>query len=82
MNTLHDLPPLTVDPPRTWMPVYTVIKHGEDKHFWLKIGACFPNRDESWNVKLDALPVNGTLQIRKNEPYDPSRRRGTDGGAA
>lgn len=55
------------------MLVYTIIeKEGHDKSFWVKIGACFSNRDGSLNVYLDALPINGRLQIReqsqKNEP--------------
>jgi hypothetical protein len=82
MNTLHDLPPLTVKPPRKWRPVYTIVERDNDKHYWLRVGAAFDNSDNSINLKLDALPVNGQLQIREHEPYDPSRRRGSDGGAA
>ncbi len=78
MNALNDLPPLSVDPPRTWRPVYTIIERGADKRYWLRIGTAFDNRDKSVNLKLDALPVNGQLQIRDSEPYDPSRRRGGD----
>ncbi|HEY1958885.1 MAG TPA: hypothetical protein VGH28_24905 [Polyangiaceae bacterium] len=47
--------------------VYTVIERhdGETKRsFWIRIGAAFVNRDGSYTVKLDALPVNSTLQIR------------------
>jgi len=48
--------------------VYTVIERldGESKRsFWVRIGAAFTNRDGSFTVKLDALPVNGTLQVRE-----------------
>jgi hypothetical protein len=48
--------------------VYTVIDRidGEGKRsFWVRIGAAFVNRDGSFNVKLDALPVNGSLHIRE-----------------
>jgi hypothetical protein len=47
--------------------VYTVIERvdGESKRsFWVRVGAAFTNRDGSFTVKLDALPVNGTLQVR------------------
>ena len=47
--------------------VYTVIEKvdGESKRsFWVRVGAAFTNRDGSYTVKLDALPVNGTLQVR------------------
>ena len=47
--------------------VYTVVERvdGETKRsFWIRIGAAFTNRDGSYTVKLDALPVNSTLQIR------------------
>jgi len=38
---------------------------GDDKSSrWTKIGVAFVNRDESINVILDAIPVNGRLQIR------------------
>jgi hypothetical protein len=48
--------------------VYTVIDRGEGetkRSFWVRIGAAFVNRDGSFSVKLDALPVNGSLQIRE-----------------
>ena len=36
-----------------------------EKKYWVKIGAAFVNRDESLNVYLDAVPVNGMLHLRK-----------------
>lgn len=69
--------------------VYTVIdRHdGETKRsFWVRIGAAFVNRDGSYTVKLDALPVNGTLQVRDwTTREDWLRREGaanTNGAAA
>lgn len=35
---------------------------GKDR--WTRIGIGFVNRDSSINVVLDALPLNGRLQIR------------------
>ncbi len=52
--------------------VFAVTEKGE-RSFWTRVGAAFPNRDGSMTVKLDALPMNGTLQIRDDEP---NRRMG------
>ncbi len=49
--------------------VYTVIDRGPGKSsFWVRVGVGFTNRDGSLNLKLDAIPVNGTLQVREWEP--------------
>ncbi|MEW6323963.1 MAG: hypothetical protein AB1515_01095 [Nitrospirota bacterium] len=34
------------------------------KSYWIRIGAAFINQDGSETVLLDALPVNGRMQIR------------------
>ena len=34
------------------------------KHFWNRVGVAFVNQDGSLNVKLDAVPITGELQIR------------------
>ncbi len=58
--------------------VYTVIdREGGGRSFWTRIGAGWINRDGSLTLKLDALPVNGTLQVR-----DPDRAPGTGTGSA
>jgi len=58
--------------------VYTVIdREGGGRSFWTRIGAGWINRDGSLTLKLDALPVNGTLQVR-----DPERTTGTGNGGA
>ena len=38
------------------------------KRYWLRIGMAFVNRDGSLNVKLDAVPLTGLLQIRDQAP--------------
>ena len=43
--------------------VFTVVERN-GKSFWIKIGAAFTNYDGSESVILDALPVNGRMQIR------------------
>jgi hypothetical protein len=40
---------------------------GETKGRWTKIGIGFVNRDNSINVVLDALPLNGRFQIRDRQ---------------
>lgn len=47
--------------------VYTITERG-DRSFWTRIGVAYVNRDGSLSVKLDAIPVNGTMQIRDWTP--------------
>jgi hypothetical protein len=57
--------------------VFTIIDKGEGKDaFWLKVGAAWENKDGSWNIVLDALPVNGTLNMR--DPYEEKDQRDND----
>lgn len=61
----------------TTLEVYTVIeaKHEGDKDFWLRIGSAWKNRDNSLTIRLNALPINGTLVVKK-----PRERDGKDAG--
>ena len=46
-------------------PVYTVLDRADGhRSIWTRIGTAYTNRDGSITVRLDALPVNGVLQIR------------------
>lgn len=58
------------DNSRDMKAVYTVVDRGQGKSFWIRIGVGFTNRDGSLNLRLDAVPVNGTLQVRDWEPHD------------
>ena len=49
---------------------YVITDRGEGKHYWNRIGVAFVNRDGSINVKLEAVPVKGELQIRDYVPKD------------
>jgi hypothetical protein len=40
-------------------------RDGKTASYWLKVGVAFRNKDGSLNVYLDALPVNGRLQLRE-----------------
>ena len=53
--------------------VYTVVEREKGKSFWVRIGVGFENQDGSLNLKLDAVPVNGQLQVRDYEPERDSR---------
>ena len=45
--------------------VYTIQDNDDnDKSRWIRLGIAFLNRDGSYNVFLDAIPVNGKLHIR------------------
>ena len=47
--------------------VYNIIENTNDKekNYWQPIGIAFINRDGSLNVKLNSLPLNGSLHIRE-----------------
>jgi hypothetical protein len=47
-----------------------VITERNDNKYWNRIGVAFTNKDGSLNVKLDALPIGGQLQIRDYEPRE------------
>ncbi len=49
--------------------VYTVVDRGQ-KSYWVRVGVGFENQDGSLNLKLDAVPTNGTLQVREWEPKE------------
>ena len=47
-----------------------VITERNEKTYWNRIGVAFTNKDGSLNVKLDALPIGGTMHIRDYEPRE------------
>ena len=46
--------------------LYTIVERAE-RNFWCRIGTEFVNRDGSFNLIFDALPVNGTAHLREVE---------------
>ncbi len=44
--------------------VFTIIEREGAKNYWCKIGMAHVNKDGSINVYLNALPINGKLQIK------------------
>jgi hypothetical protein len=50
---------------------FTVRERGEDaKGFWLAIGSAWTNRDGSFNIQLDALPIDGKIVLRIRKEKD------------
>ncbi|GAC1353033.1 MAG: hypothetical protein NVS3B20_17180 [Polyangiales bacterium] len=56
--------------------VYTILEKPGDRAYWLRIGWAHVNRDGSYNLNLDALPINGKLQVRDYTPRDEMAPRG------
>ena len=58
--------------------VYAITERG-DRSYWTRVGVAYTNRDGSLNLRLDAFPVNGTLQVRdwtpKEEGVSENRRQ-------
>jgi hypothetical protein len=62
--------------------VYTVVERAPGKSYWTRVGVGFVNSDGSMNLRLDAIPVNGSLQIRDWEPPGEWERRRAEQGEA
>ena len=60
---------------QTMKAVFTVVDRGAGKSYWTRVGVGFVNRDGSITLKLDAIPVNGTLQVREWEAREDGARR-------
>jgi hypothetical protein len=55
--------------------IYETNTEGKERGRWVRVGVAFPNRDGSLNVLLDAIPLNGRLQIRdRAEPQNGKER--------
>ena len=61
------------DQPKNMKIVWTITERtvaGAAKSFWTKVGVGFVNRDGSISLRLDCIPISGTLQVREWEPMD------------
>ena len=47
-----------------WMVEDNKNPNAKNKSFWTKVGVAFRNKDDSWSLELQAIPVNGRLQMR------------------
>ena len=45
-------------------------REGLKKGIWARIGTAFQNKDGSWNLKFDLLPVQPNTTIQMREPRD------------
>ncbi len=54
--------------------VFTIQENG-NKNYWIRLGVAFVNRDGSLNVRLDGLPVNGSLHIRDRRQQEERDRQ-------
>ena len=59
--------------------VYVVTKRNK-RSYWNRVGIAFVNADGSLNVKLEAIPVNGELQIRDYVPREDTLVPATSNG--
>ncbi len=50
--------------PKEKLDVFTIIERDNVRPFWVRVGVAFRNKDGSLNLYLDALPVNGRLNVR------------------
>ncbi len=54
--------------------VFTIVE--TDEHAtWRRVGSAFVNRDGSYNLYLEALPVNGKLHMREYQEQPPGHER-------
>jgi hypothetical protein len=67
----------------TKMKIAYVITTRNGRNFWNRVGVAFVNGDGSINVKLEAVPVSGEIQIRdyvpKEEVTGTTLRKGGNG---
>lgn len=56
--------------------VITPIEKKDGTTFWMRVGTAFPNKDQSINLYLDAMPFNQKLQLREVDEDDLQPRGG------
>lgn len=56
--------------PQHTMKVAYTISERQGRSFWTRVGVGFINRDGSINIRLEALPISGALQLRDWAPRD------------
>lgn len=48
--------------------VFHIVEREGHDPIWARIGIAFVNRDDSLNLYLDMLPINGRLHVRDPRP--------------
>ena len=54
---------------------YNVVDGKDNKHHWQKIGAAWPTKDGGLSVKVNAVPLNGEIQLRSREALEKMREQ-------
>ncbi len=61
--------------------VFAIVERGQgQKAIWIRVGAAFVNQDGSLNIRLDAVPLTGTLQVRERQQDRRRQPQGDQGG--
>jgi hypothetical protein len=56
--------------------VFVIIENERlEKPLWKRVGTAFINRDDSLNIFLDALPLNGKLHVRDLKEREDGQER-------
>jgi hypothetical protein len=63
-------------PKKPWIAYNVIDKPGLTNRIWMRVGMAWLNRDGSINVVLDALPVGGRIQLRKDDRERRAEPRG------
>ena len=63
--------------------VFAVTERKGQKSHWLKVGACWAHDDgKGFNLKIEALPLNGASLVIRVRTDKPSEADAQEGGAA
>jgi len=54
------------------LAVFTIVEINDEKALWRRVGNAYMNRDGSYNLYLEALPVNGKLHMREHQEPLPT----------
>lgn len=66
---------------KRWDVITIREREGSDKKYWMKIGTAFVNRDGSFNLFLDAMPLDGKLHVREHKEFEEKHQAGNGAGA-
>lgn len=53
---------------RSMKEVYHIVEREGTKPIWTRVGIGFVNKDDSINIRLDSLPIDGRLHVRDMRP--------------
>ena len=48
--------------------LWGVVRREEGKDLWTRIGTAFENKDGSWNLRMNFVPVDPTTTIQMRDP--------------